>query len=107
MKQLNLLKSELQILESEYLELINHKLPKHAQDNNWFIKSNYCFQKVILDNIFNSNYEQHFVEGIPAYLQLKEDELKKAISLASRIEEYGLPYLEALNLNSLSWRGQI
>ncbi len=107
MKQLNLLKSGLEVLEAEYLEFMNYELPQYAKENNWFMQNNYSFQMVILDNIFGSNYETRLIEGIPPYLQLKETELKQAINLANRIKTYGLPYLEALNLNSLSWRQKI
>jgi hypothetical protein len=105
--QLNLLKSKQEVLQEKYIEITNKILPALAHDEDWFIKQNHCFQRIILDNLFGCCWYEYLDQDLPAYLQLSEPELEKAISIAERIADYGLSYLNALNLNSLRWRGKI
>ncbi len=107
MKQLSLLKDRVDELQEKFLELTNNVLPSLAEKDNWPVVHNHCFQRIILDNLFGECWYNHLISGIPTYLQLNREQLEQAISIASRIQCYGLPYLNALNLNSLSWRGKI
>lgn len=105
--QLNLLKSKQEVLQEKYFEITNEVLPALAEKESWSINKNHCFQRIILDNLFYDCWYNHLDQDLPAYVQLSEEDLEKAISIGERIADYGASYLHALNLNSLRWRGKI
>ncbi|MGG6269428.1 hypothetical protein ACQ4M3_28265 [Leptolyngbya sp. AN03gr2] len=93
-------------LRNQYLELTNRELPSLASDRKFPVQYNHCFQRIILDNLFDRCwYEVLERKRIPAYQQLSEEQLERAIALANQIIAQPNSYLEQLNQNSLKWRG--
>lgn len=92
-------------LRNQYLELTNHVLPHLATSRNFPVRYNHCFQRIILDNLFERCwYEVLERKRGPAYKQLTEAQLEQAIVLANNIIVQPNSYLHQLNQNSLSWR---
>lgn len=85
-------------LRSQYLELTNHVLPELAISRNFSVRYNHCFQRIILDNLFNCCwYEILKRKQESAYKQLTEDQLEQAIAIANRIIAQPDLYLQQLN----------
>jgi hypothetical protein len=94
-------------LRNRYLELTNRVLPALVVSRNFPVRYNHCFQRIILDNLFGRCwYEVLERKQEPAYKQLMEEQLKKAIALANNIITQPDSYLYQLNQNSLNWRGK-
>lgn len=94
-------------LRNQYLELTNQVLPKLAKSRSFPVRYNHCFQRIILDNLFNRCwYDVLERKREPAYQQLTEEQLEEAIALANRIIVEPDSYLQQLNQNSLAWRGK-
>ncbi len=93
-------------LRNQYLELTNHVLPELAV-SRFPVQYNHCFQRIILDNLFGRCwYEVLERKQGPAYKQLTEDQLERAITLANSIIVKPDSYVQQLNQNSLKWRGK-
>ncbi|MBD1821092.1 hypothetical protein H6F51_00955 [Cyanobacteria bacterium FACHB-DQ100] len=94
-------------LRNQYLDLTNHVLPDLARSRHFPVRYNHCFQRIILDNLFDRCwYEVLERKRIPAYQQLTEAQLESAIALANSIIAQPDSYLQQLNQNSLNWRGK-
>jgi hypothetical protein len=94
-------------LRNRYLELTNQVLPNLAQQRKFSVRFNHCFQRIILDNLYDRCwYEVLDRQGEPAYKQLSEEQLEKAITIAESIITQPDEYLQKLNQNSLRWRGK-
>ena len=94
-------------LEQYYLHLTNHTLPDVAQEHNWPVRLNHCFQRIILDTIFRNCWYHHLDRSkrVPAYRQLTDEQLQRAVDLAERIlDQPGT--VDALNQQSLRYRGK-
>jgi hypothetical protein len=92
-------------LRNQYLELTNQVLPGLAASRNFPIRYNHCFQRIILDNLFDRCwYEVLERKRVPAYRQLTEEQLEKAIAIANRVITEPNTYVQQLNQNSLNWR---
>lgn len=95
-------------LQKKYLHVTGETLPNLSRENNWVIRQNHCFQRVILDNIFGDvwyNYLDKDGEK-PAYQQLDRDELEQALELANKMQRYGSEKVDELNRKSLRVRGK-
>ena len=93
---------------SQYLELINRKLPQEAKHRDFPVRFNHCFARIILDNLFQCCwYEAIDRKKGTAYKQLSEEQLTKAIALAEEIINSPDVYIRELNQNSLRWRGKL
>lgn len=66
-------------LTDQYLDLVNHQLPKAAAQGDYPVRFNHCFARIILDNICGQIWYQ--VIDKPAYRHLTADQLKRAIAL--------------------------
>ncbi|MEL7074688.1 MAG: hypothetical protein AAFY50_21850 [Cyanobacteria bacterium J06648_1] len=98
----------LEELRSQYLELINNKLPQEAKQRNFPVGFNHCFARIILDNLFHCCwYEAIDRKQGAAYKQLSEEELEQAIAIAESIITSPDSYIKELNQNSLRWRGKL
>ena len=94
-------------LRNQYLELTNHVLPELAIAKKFPVRFNHCFQRIILDNLFDRCwYEVLDRNRTPAYKQLTEAQLEQAIALANQMIIQPTAYLHQLNQNSLNWRGK-
>jgi len=94
-------------LRNQYLELTNHVLPNLATTRNFPVRYNHCFQRIILDNLFDCCwYDVLKRTRVPAYKQLTEAQLEQAIALANAIITQPDSYLHQLDQNSLTWRNK-
>lgn len=88
-------------LRVEYDRKVHSALPAQARANgNWPIQADYCFARVVLDNLFQDVWYDH-VKGRPAYKRLSQDELQTAIDIADRMLIKGKPVVTDLNKSSL------
>ena len=92
-------------LRVRYLALINHQLPEKAKHVSLPVRFNHCFARIVLDNLFEDCWYNHLSRKQPAYKQLNETQLEKAIALAESMLEHP-ERVSGLNDNSLSWRGK-
>jgi hypothetical protein len=95
-------------LRTQYLDLINDRLPAAAVIRQFPIRLNHCFVRVILDNLFQGVWYDFLVRGsrLPAYKQLSAAQLLAAIDIATNILERDDDYIATLNDRSLQWRGK-
>ncbi|MGB3850809.1 MAG: hypothetical protein WA958_12640 [Tunicatimonas sp.] len=94
-------------LEQHYLHLTNHTLPDAAAPHRWPVRLNHCFQRIILDALFQDCWYHHLDRGkrTAAYRQLTDEQLQRAVDLAQRmLREPEL--LPKLNQQSLRYRGK-
>ncbi len=93
-------------LRNQYLALTNRVLPDLAQQRRFPVRFNHCFQRVVLDNLFARCWYDVLSRREPAYKQLTEEQLERAIAIAETIISQPDDYLDQLNQNSLRWRGK-
>lgn len=102
------MKDRLSQLRHRYLQLTNEVLPALAQQRQFPVKYNHCFQRIVLDNLFGCCwYEALNRKQEPAYKQLTEEQIERAIALAETIIMQPDEYLHQLNDNSLNWRKRV
>ena len=101
--------SSLQDLRELYLNATAEVLPQLARENNWVIRSDHCFQRVVLDNVFDDVWYNHLEKSgsEPAYRQLSRDRLVSALDLCREMEKAGGEKVEELNRKSLKFRGKV
>lgn len=94
-----------QKLVDVYLNFTNNILPQIALKPgcNWPIQENHCFQRVILDNLFNGVWQTHL--SSPAYKNMSINQLKSAINTCENIRA-GSVSIYKLNQQSIDWRKQ-
>ena len=90
-------------LQEEYLTYTKYILPQLARQKKWVVYYDHCFQRIVLDNLFQMRWYDA-IEKRPAYKQLSEEQLQQAIAIAKDIEKQGDTYLRQLNAKSLEWR---
>ncbi len=94
-------------LRQRYLQLTNETLPQLAGERQFPVRFNHCFQRIVLDNLFERCwYEALDRRAGAAYKQLTAKQLKGAIAIAEAITEKPDSYIYELNQNSLRWRGK-
>ncbi|CAA9588306.1 hypothetical protein AVDCRST_MAG81-4384 [uncultured Synechococcales cyanobacterium] len=91
-------------LIQEYLRLTKTVLPQKARESRWILTQDHCFQRVILDSLFQDCW--YYYLDKPAYQHLTEIQLINAIFAANQILASGNEYLKSLNCQSLKWRGK-
>lgn len=89
-------------LEAHWLELTRSVLPGFAQQREWPVNQDHCFQRILLDNACGGVWYD-FVEGRPAYRHAAPEVLARAVKLGEACIS-GSEDLEALNRRSLDWR---
>lgn len=92
-------------LRETYLRKVTETLPAQASQD-WPISEDHCFSRVVLDNVFRDAWYDH-VNGRPAYKNLSESELERAIAIADQMLEDGRSAVVERNENSLRWRGEL
>ncbi len=92
-------------LRNEYSNLINQQLPELAKQTPMPVRFNHCFARIVLDNLFEDCWYNHLSRKQPAYKQLGEAQMRKAIAIAQSIVNHP-ERIEQLNQNSLRWRGK-
>ena len=93
-------------LRVRYLCLINEQLPQKAKQVSMPVRFNHCFARIVLDNLFEGCWYDHLSRKLPAYKQLNEEQLMKAITIAEEML-FDPKTVNQLNQNSLRWRGKL
>lgn len=89
----------------QYLHFTKTVMPTLAATTHWHwaVRHDHCFQRIVLDNTFNGIWYDH-LKG-PAYKHLNNAQARKAVMLCKQIITGSLD-LNALNMQSLKWRGK-
>ena len=92
-------------LIDNYMLLTKKVLPELARgdEQNWPIREDHCFQRIVLDTICGGVWYDHLSR--PAYKNLTNDQARRAVKLCQDIAE-GRADLNKLNQQSLAWRGK-
>lgn len=93
-------------LLAAYFHLTREVLPARARREGWVVTADHCVQRIILDNIVGDAWRNKLTGNRPAYRQLSDEQLEKAVELATEIGRKGDVLLRELNRNSLRWRGK-
>ena len=101
-----IVEAKLGALRERYLVLTKEQLPTKAAAERWSLRFDHCFMRVILDHLFEDSWYAHLDRKQPAYKQLSEGQLEKAIRLGEMILAEGEAALKPMNAQSLRWRGK-
>ena len=98
---------DLDELRVRWLALTKHDLPLRAAAEDWPLRSDHCFQRLLLDAVCGGRWYDH-VTGRPAYRHLDEPRLREAVSLAEELAggTASRDLLVRLDAQSLRWRGK-
>lgn len=95
-------------LEARYLELTRVELPSRAARNQWPIREDHCFMRILLDRLFEDCWYNHLSRRRgPAYRQLSDKQLRTLIGWAETLIQDDGELLAAWNRDSLWWRGKL
>ena len=94
-------------LRTRWLALTKEQLPARAREQQWPLREDHCFQRVLLDAVCGGRWYDH-VPARPAYRHLDPDRLGRAVDLAERLasEPDAVTLLRELDAQSLAWRGK-
>ena len=97
----------MQELQQQYIYLTNQVMPDVARQQHWPVHHNHCFQRIILDTLFQDCWYHHLdrTSRTPAYRRLTRDQLTQALAIAQRMIS-SLDEVEQLNRQSLQYRGK-
>ena len=90
-------------LAREWFALTRDEMPGLAQERDWPVHLDHCFQRILLDNAVGAKWNEEI--PAPAYRNAEDAVLEKAIALG-RSAIAGTEDLAELNNNSLAWRGK-
>jgi hypothetical protein len=95
----------IEVLIEQYLTLTKEVMPKMAREsrNNWPVKHDHCFQRIVLDSICKGIWYESI--NRPAYKHLNHRQAAHAVKLCNEIIA-GQVDLSQLNAQSLIWRGK-
>ena len=91
-------------LERRWLRLTRETLPGLAAEQPWPVRFDHCFQRILLDHACGTVWYDR-IDRRPAYTHAPDDILESAVALGERIAK-GESDLDALNRQSLEWRGK-
>lgn len=91
-------------LEARWLHLTRVLLPNAAETRDWPVHLDHCFQRILLDNVFQGRWYDH-VPRRPAYRYCDEAALVRAVELGEAVLA-GAADLHQLDRRSLKWRGK-
>ena len=97
---------ETQDIIQVYMHLTKEVLPTLAKKkcSDWPVYEDHCFQRIVLDTIFEGVWYEHLKR--PAYKHLTIKQASCAVELCENIIN-GKANLKQLNQQSLSWRGKL
>ena len=94
-------------LYARYRELVDDELPERAREGRWVVTADHCFGRILLDHAVGGRwYDVLDRRRSPAFAQLDDDQLARAVALAERVLAEGDPLLRELDAQSLAWRGK-
>ena len=90
-----------------YRELVLDELPRRARAEGWVVTADHCFGRIVLDHAVGGRwYDVLDRRRSPAFAQLDDDRLRRAVDLATRMAAEGDPLVRELDAQSLAWRGK-
>lgn len=97
---------EIESLRLKYLDLVNVQLPSIAVARKFPIRVGHCFGRVLLDHLFLDCWYGHLDQfgKVPAYKQLSEEQLVRAIAMAQGFIDEPNGYIQRINQESKAWR---
>lgn len=78
-------------------------MPREARARGWPVHLDHCFQRIVLDHVCGGRWYDHVKR--PAYKHMSDAQARDAAALCDRILA-GEADLQALNAQSLVWRGK-
>lgn len=95
------------LYRQEYLFLTNEVLPDLGQKNDWAVSENHCFQRILLDHLFQDCWYHHIRKGpVPAYRQLDLLQLGHLLRSTHQMCWMTGSEVRQQNQQSLHWRGK-
>jgi proline racemase len=83
-----------------------HELPALARTHGWGVTADHCFGRIVLDHAVGGCwYDVLDRRRSPAFVQLDDEQLQRAVDLAEQIRVEGDGLLRRLDDQSLRWRG--
>lgn len=97
-----------QELQEKYLDLTNQVMPQLAREKEWPVRFNHCFQRIILDTLFQDCWYRHLnrTSSAPAYKQLSSHQLQQALVIAQDMID-SPEKVKELNHQSLKYRQKL
>jgi len=93
-------------LLARYRRLVLTELPRRGAAESWVVRADHCFGRIVLDHAVGGCwYDVLDRRRGPAFSQLDDDQLRRAVALAEQIDAEGDPTLRRLDDQSLRWRG--
>lgn len=92
-------------LERQWLVLTRETMPALAASRGWPVRSDHCFQRILLDAAVGGVWYGAIPER-PAYRHADVAVLTRAVELGRAVVD-GSADLAALNRQSLVWRGKV
>ena len=90
-----------------YRELVLAELPRRARAEGGVVTADHCFGRIVLDHAVGGRwYDVLDRRRSPAFAQLDDDRLSRAVDLATRMAAEGDPLVRELDAQSLAWRGK-
>ena len=94
-------------LLARYRELVLTELPRRARAGRWVVTADHCFGRIVLDHAVGGRwYDVLDRRRSPAFVQLDDGQLARAVDLAEQVLTEGDPLLRELDAQSLAWRGK-
>ena len=93
-------------LLARYRQLVGDVLPARAGQQRWILRHDHCFGRVLLDAAVGRCWYDVLDRRSPAYAQLDDAQLTRAVELGERLLVEGDRLLVELNAQSLRWRGK-
>ena len=94
-------------LLARYRELVLSALPRRAREQGWPVTEDHCFGRIVLDGAVGGRwYDVLDRRRSPAFEQLDDVRLARAVDLAERMLAEGVPLVLELDARSLTWRGK-
>ena len=94
-------------LLARYRELVLAELPRRAREQGWPVTEDHCFGRIVLDGAVGGRwYDVLDRRRSPAFEQLDDVQLARAVELAERMVAEGVPVVLELDARSLTWRGK-
>jgi hypothetical protein len=93
------------LFRQEYLFLTNEVLPDLGLENGWPVHENHCFQRILLDHLFQDCWYRHIQKGpTPAYRQLNLRQLGHLLRSTHQMCWMTRAEVVQQNQQSLHWR---
>ena len=93
-------------LLAEYRRLVRVELPAAAREENWVVRRDHCFARIVLDAVCGGCWYAHLPRrrGRSAESQLDVAQLARAVQTGRDMLTGGAAAVARLNAQSLRWR---